>query len=180
MSARPAIIYTLVFLVLLPIFIIGRRAERFAPELIATQESLLKLGAIDSITVTRGAEKLEFRKTPDGKLYQVVEPPGKFIPQDLMTSTVNLLLHEHSVEVVSQNSRDLSEFGLVHPKTRMTIRAPGRPKPIEIDFGAENPVETAVYAKIEGVPKVFLMGRDLEYYQELMFEWIEGKQGKKA
>jgi len=30
------------------------------------------------------------------------------------------------------------------------------------------------------VPKVFLLGRNLEYYQTLMFQWVEGKQGKNA
>jgi hypothetical protein len=27
---------------------------------------------------------------------------------------------------------------------------------------------------------VFLLGQNLEYYQSLMFQWIEGKQGKNA
>ena len=37
-----------------------------------------------------------------------------------------------------------------------------------------------IYAQIEGVPKVFLLGENIEYYQSLMFQWIEGKQGKNA
>ena len=30
------------------------------------------------------------------------------------------------------------------------------------------------------MPKVFLLGENIEYYQSLMFQWIEGKQGKNA
>jgi len=180
MSLRPAIVYSLVFLILLPLYIIGRPAERPALASRESKESLLKLNGISSISVTRGTESFRLSKTADGKLYEVVEPAGKFIPQDLMNATVQLLLDAKSVEVVSDNATDLAEFGLDHSNTIITIQAPGHAEPIKIDFGNENPVETAVYARIEGVPKVFLLGRNLEYFQELMFEWIEGKQGKKA
>jgi hypothetical protein len=37
-----------------------------------------------------------------------------------------------------------------------------------------------VYAQIEGLPQVFLLGKNLQYYETLMFQWIEGKQGKNA
>jgi hypothetical protein len=97
-----------------------------------------------------------------------------------MNAMGGLLQGAKSVEVVSENSNDLAQFGLDHPKSELTIEAPGKPQPIKLAFGNENPTHTAIYAQIEGQAKVFLLGENLEYYQSLMFQWIEGKQGKKS
>ena len=110
----------------------------------------------------------------------MIQPQGKFIPQDLMTAMVQLLVQAKSVEVVSETDKDLAQFELDHPKAELLIESAGRPQPVKLVFGSENPTHTAVYAQVLGVPKVFLLGRNLEYYQQLMFQWIEGKQGKNA
>jgi Domain of unknown function (DUF4340) len=178
--ARPAILYTVVFFILLPLYFWTLPTIKQVSSLEQKEESLLKLSGIDAITIITGTERLSFRKTGDGKLYQLVEPSGKFIPQDLMNAMVQLLLGQKSVEVIAENSQDVAQFGLDHPRSEMTIEAPGKPQPVKIAFGTENPTHTAVYAQIEGVPKVFLLGRNLEYYQQLMFQWVEGKQGKNA
>ena len=181
MSARPAIVFTALFLLLLPIYwYFDQPADKRAANVEEQQESLLKLNGIDSITVKRGDETLRYQKTADGKLYQLVEPQGKFVPQDLMQALASLLISAKQVEVVAQNANDLAQFGLDHPRSEMTIGATGTGQPIRIFFGAENPTHTAIYAQIEGIPKVFLLGRNLEYYQSVMFEWVEGKQGKNA
>jgi hypothetical protein len=178
--ARPAILYTVILFILLPLYFWTLPAIKQASSLEQKEESLLKLSGIDAISITNGTETLSFKKTSDGKLYQLVEPSGKFIPQDLMNALVQLLLGQKSVEVISENSQDVAQFGLDHPRSEMTIEAPGKPQPVKIAFGSENPTHTAVYAQIEGMPKVFLLGRNLEYYQQLMFQWVEGKQGKNA
>ena len=180
MRTRPAIIYTIIFFILLPIYFWIQPSVKPASALEEQQESLLKLGGIDAVTIVSGPESLKFQKAGDGKFYQLVEPPGKFVPRDLMDALTSLLMGAKSVEVVAENTSDLSQFGLDHPKSVITIEAPGHPQPIKIAFGNENPTHTAVYASIEGVPKVFLLGENIEYYESLMFQWVEGKQGKNA
>jgi hypothetical protein len=182
LRTRPAILYTIIFFILLPVyFLIQPTIKPSAALEQEREESLLKLeSGIDAITLSSGPESLRFQKTSDGKRYQLVAPPGKFIPQDLMNAMVQLLLSAKSVEVVAENSNDIAQFGLDHPKSEMTIDAPGRPQPIKLAFGNENPTHTAIYAQIQGQPKVFLLGQNLEYYQSLMFQWIEGRQGKNA
>jgi hypothetical protein len=180
-SARPAIFYTIIFFILLPTYFWIQPSTKPVSALQQKEESLLKLdGGIDAITVASGSESLRFQKTKDGKLYELVAPPGKFIPRDLMDAMVSLLTSAKSVEVVADDSTDLAQFGLDKPKSVVTIEAPGQPQPIKIAFGNENPTHTAIYAQIEGIPKVFLLGQNMEYYQSLMFQWIEGKQGKNA
>jgi uncharacterized protein DUF4340 len=181
MSPRNAIIFTVLLAILLPYYYFVDRPElRFkALAAISQQESLLDLpGGIDTLTITRGDEKVGYARRADGQ-YNVVAPAGKFVPQDLMKALTDLIEGAKSVEVVSTNPNDLAEFGLDHPKGELTIEA-GKKPPINIYFGNENPTRTAVYARIEGVPKVFLLGANLEYYQTLMFQWVEGKQGKGA
>jgi len=180
-SARPAIFYTIIFFILLPTYFWIQPSIKPTTALQQKEESLLKLSnGIDAITVTSGSESLRFQKTKDGKLYELVAPPGKFVPRDLMDAMVSLLTSAKSVEVVADDSTDLAQFGLDKPKSVVTIEAPGQPQPIKIAFGNENPTHTAIYAQIEGIPKVFLLGQNMEYYQSLMFQWIEGKQGKNA
>jgi hypothetical protein len=179
-SVRPAIFYTIAFFILLPIYFWIQPSIKPASALQEKQESLLKLNGIDAITVASGSESLRFQKDKDGKFYNLVAPPGKFIPHDLMEAMVSLLISAKSVEVVAEDTTDLAQFGLDHPKSVVTIEASGQPQPIKIAFGNENPTHTAIYAQIEGIPKVFLLGENIEYYQSLMFQWIEGKQGKTA
>jgi len=180
-SARPAIFYTMVFFILLPSYFWIQPSIKPATALEERQEGLLKLtGGIDAISVSNGSESLRFQKTKDGTFYELVAPAGKFIPRDLMDAMAALLTNAKSVEVVADNANDLSQFGLDHPKAVITIEGTGQPQPIKLAFGNENPTHTAVYAQIEGVPKVFLLGANIEYYQSLMFQWIEGKQGKNA
>jgi len=180
-SPRPAILFTALFLLLLPVYLyFDRPADKIAAAKAQGQEeSLLKLNGIDSVAVKRGSESLRYEKTADGSLYKLVEPQGKFVPQDLMQALASLLISAKQVEVVADNTNDLAQFGLDHPRSEMTIGASGGP-PVHIFFGGENPTHTAIYAQIEGIPKVFLLGRNLEYYQAVMFEWVEGKQGKNA
>jgi hypothetical protein len=180
LSPLKAIIFSVLIAILLPYYYYMDRPELRLKELTAsTQENLLDLpGGIDSLTVTRGNEKVLYTRRSDGQ-YKVVEPDGKFVPQDLMKALADLLVGASSVEVVSTNPKDLAEFGLDQPKGELTVQSDSK-KPITIFFGTENPTHTAVYARIEGIPKVFLLGANLEYYQTLMFQWIEGKQGKNA
>lgn len=181
MSPRSAIIFTVLIAILLPYYYFVDRPELRLKELHTAQESLLDLpGGIEAITVTRGDEKVHYTRMADGRGYKLVEPNGKFIPQDLMKALADLLESAKTVEVVSTNPNDLAEFGLDKPKGEVILEAASKKQPIDIFFGNENPTHTAVYARIEGSPKIFLLGANLEYYQGLIFQWVEGKQGKNA
>jgi hypothetical protein len=178
-SIRPAIFYTIAFFILLPIYFWDRPSLK-PVALSAQQESLLKLSDITGVELDRGSETLKFERADNAKQFQVVAPAGKFIPQDLMEALTQLLLTQKQVEVVSENSKDLAQFGLDQPQSVMLIQSPGHPEPIKITFGAENPTHTAIYAQVAGKPEVFLLGKNIEYYGTLMFQWVEGKQGKNA
>ena len=181
MSPFRAIFFTALIAVLLPYYYFRDRPELRLKEMPKQEESLLDLpGGIDGITLARGAEKVHYTRMADGNGYQLIDPQGKFVPQDLMKALVDLLEGAKSVEVVSTNPNDVAEFGLDQPKGELIIEPASKKPPIDIFFGSENPTRTAVYARIDNSPKIFLLGANLEYYQTLMFQWVEGKQGKAA
>ena len=180
MSWRPAIVFSVALAVLLPFYLLVDRNYAHSVQMTVEKADVLGLEAIDGITVTRGAETAAFHKTPDGKLFQIVSPAGAFVPQDLMNAMTSLLVRSREVEVIADSTDDLSQYGLDHPRVQMDIHVPGKPAPVQISLGNENPTHTAVYAAMAGSRKIFLLGMDLKYYQDLMFEWVEGKQGKKA
>ncbi|MGH7948980.1 MAG: DUF4340 domain-containing protein [Candidatus Binataceae bacterium] len=180
MSSRHAIIFTVLIAVLLPYYLyVDQRGELpHAPVL--REATLLNVNEVNAITLIRGTEKLRYEKSGDGKLFRVADPPNGFIPQDLMQALATGLTGLKDVEIVADNPSDLAEFGLQDPQAELVIETPDSKKSIRILFGAQNPPRTAVYARIEGNPKIFLFGRNLDYYQNLMFQWIQGKQGKHA
>jgi hypothetical protein len=178
-NVRPALFYTIAFFVLLPIYFWDRPSLK-PVALSEQQESLLKLNDITGVELDRGNETLKFERTNNTRQFQVVAPAGKFIPQDLMEALTQLLLTQKQVEVVAENSQDLKQFGLDQPESVMLIQSSGHPEPIKITFGAENPTHTAIYAQVTGKPQIFLLGKNIEYYGTLMFQWVEGKQGKNA
>lgn len=180
MSARPAILFSLLLMILLPSYFSVQRHRLREVAVKHERANLLELSGVQAVTIRRGNEQLRFQKTFDGKLYQVVEPAGGFVPQDLMNALAGLLMKSSEVEVVADNASDLVQYGLDHPTSEIDIATPGKPIPVKVYFGSENPTHTAIYARMEISPKIFLLGLDLRYYQDLMFEWIEGKQGKKA
>ncbi len=181
MSPFKAIFFTALIAVLLPFYYFVDRPELKLKELQPQEESLLSLpGGIDGITLARGDEKVHYTRLQDGTGYQLVEPQGKFVPQDLMKALAELLEGAKSVEVVSTDPKDAAEFGLDQPKGELILEPASKKPPIDIFFGNENPTKTAVYARIGNDPKIFLLGANLQYYQTLMFQWVEGKQGKNA
>ncbi len=180
MSLRHAVLFSFLLAMLAPYyeFVDRPRVRAVAPKTV--QERLLELKSIEAITITRGGQRIRYEKTSDGRHYKLVEPAGRFVPEDLMEALAALLMEVRSVEVVSANPGDLAEFGLERPEATITIRSAESPKPITIFFGDDNPTHLAIYARIEGTSKVFLLGKNLEVYQTLMLEWVEGKQGKNA
>lgn len=180
MSPRHALLFSILIAIAIPYYYFVDRPRPTIATPVSERTRLFKVREIDAVTITAGRRKIRFEKSPDGRTYKLVEPRGAFVPQDLMKALVSLLINAKSVEVVSTNLNDLAEFGLDRPRAEITIRAPSRRAPIEILFGSDNPTGTAIYARVKGVPKVFLLGKNLEYYRTLMLEWVEGKQGNNA
>src|SRR5262249_47351672 len=63
---------------------------------------------------------------------------------------------------------DRAAFGLDAGATRVEVRREGG-EPVVVTIGGANPTGTAVYAQRQGAADVVLIGRNVRYYDDLIF-----------
>jgi hypothetical protein len=102
--------------------------------------------------------------------WRVVEPRGARVPADLISSFVMTLVEMRAAEVVAEREGGRGRFGLGPEALRIELYQRGHQVPVVVRLGHRNPTETAVYARVEGAPRVLLVGRVLEYYATRVFE----------
>jgi len=133
-----------------------------------TRAPFLQLDAarLDSVEVRRGDERLRCART--GDRWQIVEPAGRRAPSDLIAALIDNLTQLPDVEVVADGVGDLAPFGLAPEVSELTLTETDRP-PFRVRLGNPNPAGTAVYAQREGDARVFLIGLNVRYYEDLLW-----------
>lgn len=103
--------------------------------------------------------------------WSVSEPVGVKIPPDLFAATVATLTAGQPAEELQQvPASELAAYGLATPSATLEVTLDGTAQPITVAIGNENPTRTAVYARRNDRPAIFLVGLNLKYYMELVFE----------
>jgi hypothetical protein len=124
---------------------------------------------VRELVVRRPEGEVVCRRGPEG--WAVVKPrPGRRVPPDLIAGLVDNLDRSRRARVMAEAPGDLSPYGLAGPRSTLVVRADGRAQPATIFLGERNPALTAVYARLEGRPEVYLLGLTVKYYEELLFE----------
>jgi Domain of unknown function (DUF4340) len=88
-----------------------------------------------------------------------------------MVALVDNLTEQQDAEVVLKEPKagDLAAFGLDRPRTEIVVElADG--KRMKLAFGAQNPPRTAIYARSDSAPEIYLIGLNLQYYGDLVFQ----------
>lgn len=138
--------------------------------------SLLEADAGSVTTITfRQDEKIVRIARRDGT-WQTLEPPGVRISPDLVEATVATLTTGQAAErLTSESGHDLDVYGLDRPTAILEI-AVGPPPglPVIVALGARNPTQTAIYARRGDRPTIYLVGMNLRYYVDLIFEAASG------
>jgi hypothetical protein len=103
--------------------------------------------------------------------WAVTEPTDAPIPPDLVTAFVEALMGAEEIERVSGTSAQASAFGLDDPAASARIELlGGNGAPLVVTIGGPNPTGTAVYARRGNGPEVILIGRNVRYYEDLIFQ----------
>ena len=171
MTWRRALAYWACFLALGAYYLLVlREPSRPAPAHL-TRAPFLSLAEpeIEALELRRGATVIRCRRVA-GR-WQVVEPAGAAVPSDLVTALVANLTQLPEVEVVDEGGGDLTQFGLAPPVSQMILTMSGAPT-ITVRLGSRNPSGTAVYAQRNDVPRVFLIGLNVRYYEDLVFQGL--------
>jgi len=123
--------------------------------------------AVVEVRVERAGRPLVLRRA--GDRWQVAEPAGASVPPDLVRAFVEALVDADEIDRVAAVPTDVEPFGLDDDATRVTI-ASGGADPTVVLLGDTNPTGTALYARRGGDAGVVLIGRNVRYYEDLIYE----------
>lgn len=171
MTWRRAAVYWGCFVVLAAYYLAVERgpAARAAAHLTRAPFLDVPEDRIEALELRRGDVLVRCRRV-DGR-WRVAEPPGANASSDLITGLINNLTQLPDVEVVAERAGDLTEYGLSPPVSQLVL-TPAGGKPISIRLGTRNPAGTAVYAQRSDSPRVFLIGLNVRYYEDLLLEGL--------
>lgn len=122
---------------------------------------------IQALQVQRGNTLVRCRRV-DGR-WAVTEPPDGSVPADLIAGLITNLTQLPDVEVVADKADNLAQFGLDVPASQIVL-TPVTGAPITVRLGNRNPSGTAVYAQRSTSDRVYLIGLNARYYEDLLFE----------
>jgi hypothetical protein len=171
-----AVIYAVLGLLVIAVVRLDSAPEvENAPPLDAAPErSLLGIesGAVQAILFRRG--DLRVRAVREDGRWRTVEPAGATVPSDLVDAAVATLTAGQVSPVVSEDSAsdDLNVFGLAVPSSEIVLtKAAGvGGGDVRVVLGERNPTKTALYARCGDDPRVYLVGLNVRYYEDLIFE----------
>lgn len=147
--------------------------ERGRPPADAVQEvvrnRLLDLDADDvrSIRLQRGGRTLVMEQKDER--WVVVEPPGVTVPSDLVLAFLHALAVAEEIDQVATPTESLDAFGFGDTVTRVDLGLTNDRK-LVVTLGSTNPTGTALYARRSPSPAVVLIGRQVRYYEDLLFQ----------
>jgi hypothetical protein len=144
--------------------------ENAPPPEAAPERSLLGLepSAVQAVLFRRGDVRV--RAVRDGGRWRTVEPPGASVPSDLVDAAVATLTAGQTSPIVTDRAGrdDLGAFGLSSPSSEIVLTKGD--SDVRVILGERNPTKTAVYARRDDDARVYLVGLNVRYYEDLIFE----------
>jgi Domain of unknown function (DUF4340) len=101
----------------------------------------------------KGGEDLVLAKADGGK-WQIMAPKPLSADQESVTSLLSSVSSINSDRLVEDKASDLGQYGLTQPSLELDITTKDA-KPQKLLVGDETPAGSAVFAKLEGDPRVF-------------------------
>jgi hypothetical protein len=140
----------------------GVRAEPARPRFVSVRP-----GELRELRLYRDGRTVVSRREATG--WAVVEPPDTSIPPDLIGAFANALTEAEEIARVAGAEADPAAYGLEAGATRVELRGE-RGDAVVVSIGQPNPTGTAVYARRQASPDVVLIGRNVRYYEDLIFQ----------
>jgi hypothetical protein len=172
MTWRRAAVYWACFIVLAVYYVAAERepAGEAAAHLKRAAFVTVPEEKIAALEIQRGATVVRCRRV-QGR-WKVVDPADGSVPSDLIAGLITNLTQLPDVEVVTDNPTDPAQFGLDTPASQLVL-TPVSGEPITVRIGGPNPAGTALYAQRGASARVFLIGLNVRYYVDLVFEGLQ-------
>lgn len=149
-----------------------RARNPFEAEAVLPQAAIVVADSapIDGVVATRGSLALDVRRVSER--WTVQQPAGLQLQPDLIDALIDTLTTIAPVEIVEEAAGRGREFGLSPPL--FTVRLDSGPRTLAtVELGYRNPTRTAVYARLAGEDRVYLLGLNAQYYVELLYEEVD-------
>jgi hypothetical protein len=137
-------------------------AERVRPRFLA-----LEPDDVREVRLSREGRTVVSRRDATG--WTVIEPAGASVPSDLMAAFTTALAGAEEIGRMGEAEVDAPAFGLDQHAARVEM-VPERGASVVVAIGGPNPPGTAVYARRQGAREVILIGRNIRYYEDLIFQ----------
>ncbi len=122
--------------------------------------------------LVRGGRAIYARRGADDR-WEVSEPADAPIPSDLLAAFAAALGDAEEIQQVGGTGTDAEAFGLGETAAHVDIDlVDGRH--VGLRIGDTNANGTAVYARRDGEPAIVLVGRNVRYYEDLLFQALPG------
>lgn len=105
----------------------------------------------------------------EGAAWTVRAPTDAPIAPGLIDAFVSALSSAVIIDQVSDDATDVAPFGLDERAWRIEIN-PNAAGAAVLLVGNTNPTGTSVYARRGDGPQIYLIGRSLAYYEEMLFQ----------
>jgi Domain of unknown function (DUF4340) len=113
----------------------------------------LKEADISKVEIKKkSSEELALEKNSSGK-WQIIAPKQLSADQDAVSSMMSTLSSLNSDRLVDDKASDLKQYGLAEPSLEIDLTT--KQKPQKLLIGDDSPTGSAVFAKLEGDPRVF-------------------------
>jgi hypothetical protein len=126
---------------------------------------------VDEIQLEREGRALVARREAGG--WTVIMPPGAPISAGLIAAFADALAGADEIERLTESDVDTHAAGLDQGAARVVLVARDHRR-IALRLGGTNATGTAVYAQRDGAPEIALIGRNVRYYADMIFQVLPG------
>jgi len=133
----------------------------------------VRAGEVREVRLTRKGRTVVLRR--GAAAWSVVEPVGAPIPPDLLGAFANALIDADEIARIGSASGGADAYGLDEGATTVEVTGE-RGERVAIVIGGTNPTGTAVYARRDGTAEVVLIGRNVRYYEDLIFQSLAAER----
>jgi hypothetical protein len=118
-------------------------------------------GSIQKIELRTGTKTTELvRKEKD---WDVSSPVRINIKQENVESLLSTITGLIKIEVVSEGTKDLRQYGLEKPDSSIALYCAGDVNPVILDIGSDTPTGVSMYAMVRGSNEVIQVGTLLRF-----------------
>ena len=171
MSWRSTAVYWVLFAALGSYYLAFERKPPPPSEMQRAREKVLNVYSDDVKALVLRRDGKEIRCERRDKRWQIVTPENAKVPSDLVSALLENLTDKQDAEEITAKPRpeDLQAFGLSASSPEVEIEVSGG-KRMSVKLGGKNPPQTAIYAQTDFSPRILLVGVNVQYYADLLYE----------